>query len=557
MKAAAPLRRRDDEGAASSRVRALLVQPRSPTTYWSFEQTLPFVGKAATYPPLGIATLAALLPDRWELRLRDLHVAPLADADLAWADVVLVSGMLIQLQSARGVLRRARAMGRRTVVGGPAASTAPELFADADHVFRGEAEGRLDGLVRAVEAPTAEAPRVLSPEGDDRPHLHLARVPRFDLVDLTQYASHALQYSRGCPFQCEFCDIIEIFGRVPRVKAPEQVLAELDALHALGARGTLFFVDDNFVANRRAVSQLLPALRAWQERHGFPFVFCTEASVDLAGHPALVAAMVEAGFGQVFLGIETPSTEALAAARKTQNLRMPQDRAVRALTEAGLEVYAGFIVGFDSDGPDIFDRQLAFISSLPIARAMVGLLTALPGTQLWRRLEGEGRLRGTPSGDQFERPNFETALDERTLLAGYRRLLAALYSPDAYYARCALHLDAVPLRRGAVAHSVGNGSLAALRRAVWRLGVLGPRRRLFWKLAARGLRRGKENLPRAVMFAIVGESLIRYTHDVVLPRVDAALAAAADGDRGHDRHVTAAVMRSDAGIRCEESGAGA
>jgi radical SAM superfamily enzyme YgiQ (UPF0313 family) len=525
-------------------MRALLVQSRSPTTYWSFEHSLPFLGKAATYPPLGIATLAALLPSHWDLRLRDLHVAPLDDADLAWADVVLVSGMLIQLESMRGVLRRARAMGRRTVVGGPAPSTAPELFDGADHVFRGEAEGRLDLLVRVLEAPMPGSPRLLSPVGDERPDLRLARVPRFDLLDLSSYASHALQYSRGCPFQCEFCDIIEIFGRVPRVKSPEQVVAELDALRAMGARGTLFFVDDNFVANRRAVAQLLPVLRAWQERNGHPFVFCTEASIDLATHPQLVAAMVEAGFGQVFVGIETPSIESLTLTKKTQNLRMPQELAVEELTRAGLEVYAGFIVGFDTDGPDIFERQLAFISGLPIARAMLNLLTALPGTQLWRRLEREGRLRGAPSGDSFERPNFVPTMDERTLLAGYRRLLATLYSPDGFYRRCALHLDTVRLRRGAVAHSVGNGSLKALWRAVWRLGIRGRRRQLFWRLVARGLRRGTDLLPRAVTFAIVGESLIRYTEEVVLPRIDASLAeleatvgvaADPDGDRDGDR----------------------
>jgi radical SAM superfamily enzyme YgiQ (UPF0313 family) len=505
-------------------MRALLVQSRSPATYWSFEHTLPFVGKAATYPPLGIATLAALLPSAWELRLRDLHVDPLDDADLAWADVVLVSGMLVQLESMRAVVRRARAMGRRTVVGGPAPTTAPELFEGADHVFRGEAEGRLDLLVRVLEAPTAESPRLLSPEGDDRPDLRLARPPRFDLLALSRYASHALQVSRGCPFHCEFCDIIEIFGRVPRVKSPAQVVAELDALRRAGARGTLFFVDDNFVGNRRAAAELVAVLREWQERNGFPFVFCTEASLDLASHPELVAAMVRAGFGQVFVGIETPSTEALAEAGKTQNLRMDQERAVKELTRAGLEVYAGFIVGFDSDRPDIFDRQLAFISKLPVARAMVGLLMALPGTQLWRRLEQEGRLRGPPSGDQFSRPNFVPAMDERTLVAGYRRLLAAVYAPEAYYERCALHLDAVPIRRGSVGHSVGNGSLGALWRAVWRLGIVGSRRRLFWRLVARGLRRGADLLPRAVTFAIVGESLIRYTEEVVLPRLDASLA---------------------------------
>jgi radical SAM superfamily enzyme YgiQ (UPF0313 family) len=504
-------------------VRALLVQAKSPATYWSFEHTLPFVGKASTYPPLGLATLAALLPASWQFRLRDLNVAPIDDYELAWADAVLVSGMLAQAPSIREVLRRARALGVRTVVGGPAATSAPELFGEADHVFRGEAEGRLDLLVRVLEAPSGDSPRLLSPQGDDRPDLRLSRVPRFDLLDVSRYASHTLQFSRGCPFDCEFCDIIAMFGRVPRVKSPQQVLAELDALHGFGARGTLFFVDDNFVGNRRAVRQLLPALRAWQERHAFPFVFCTEASVDLATHPDLVGGMVDAGFGQVFVGIETPSSAALAAAGKAQNLRMPQERAVEELTRAGLEVYAGFIVGFDSDDAGIFERQLAFISGLPIARAMVGLLSALPGTRLWHRLEREGRLRGAPSGDHFERPNFEPALDERTLLAGYRRLLAALYAPDAYFRRCALQLEQAPLRRSAVGHSVANGSLSALARAVWRLGVLGPRRALFWKLLARAIRRGTPAIPRAVMFAIVGESLIRYTNEVVLPRIDAAL----------------------------------
>src|SRR5574340_495683 len=231
-------------------MKALLVQAASPSAYWGYRHALPFVAKDAALPPLGLATLAALLPDHWELRLRDLHLDPLADDDLRWADAVLVSGMLVQAGSMREVLVRARALGRRTVVGGAGPTSAPELFP----------EGR--------ERP---APRLLSAEGDPRPDLSLARVPRFDLVDLSRYANHSLQYSRGCPFRCEFCDIVELFGRVPRVKSPEQVVAELDALHAHGARGALFFVDDNFVGNRREVARLLPVLRSWQERHGFPF----------------------------------------------------------------------------------------------------------------------------------------------------------------------------------------------------------------------------------------------------------------------------------------------
>ncbi len=501
-------------------MRALLVQAESPPTYWGYRFSLPFLGKAATLPPLGLATLAALLPPTWELRIRDLHLGPLSDDDLRWADAVLVSGMLVQAASMREALARARALGTRTVVGGPGPTTSPESFPEADHVFQGEAEGRLGQLVEALERPDRPWPRVLSPDGAELPDVTASPVPRFDLLDLRRYATLALQVSRGCPFSCEFCDIIVMFGRKPRVKAPEQVLAELDALRRLGARGSLFFVDDNFIGNRRAIARMLPRIAEWQREHGRPFDLYTEASLDLAGEPALVSAMVEAGFTAVFLGIESPSPEALAEAHKSQNLRMPPDRAVATLTEAGFEVFAGFIVGFDSDGPEIFDLQADFISRSPIPRAMLGLLSALPGTALWKRLEREGRLREAPSGDQFERPNFATAMDDRTLLRGYRRLLASVYTADAYYARCERFLTGARMLSGAAPP----GALAALARAVWSIGVRGARRGHFWRLLAVAARRGPTALAKAVALAIVGEHLVRYTDEVVLPRLDRALA---------------------------------
>ncbi|HEY7726211.1 MAG TPA: DUF4070 domain-containing protein [Anaeromyxobacteraceae bacterium] len=501
-------------------MRALIVQGKSPTTYWSYEHSLPFVRREAALPPLGAATLAALLPREWEPQIVDLNVEPLRDEALGRADAVLVSGMLAQAPSMRQVLARARRLGRRTVVGGPGPTTSPELFAEADHLFFGEAEGRTDLLVRALEGREADAPRILSPPGGERPDMRSAVVPRFDLLDLRRYASLSLQYSRGCPFQCEFCDIIEIYGRVPRMKSPEQVLAELDELLRLGGHGPLFFVDDNFIGNRRAVAKLLPHLSRWQREHGRPFDLYTEASVNLAAEPALVSAMVEAGFSAVFLGIETPSETSLTGAGKTQNLVLDQGEAVRRLTQAGLEVFAGFIVGFDGDGPDIFDRQIDFISSLPIPRAMVGLLTALPGTALWRRLEREDRLRGETSGDQFERPNFRTTLDDETLLRGYRRVLQELYSADNYYRRCQLHVDQVATPRG----PQREGSLAALARAVVGIGLRGRRRRHFWSLVAHSLARGPAAAARAVSLAVMGEHLIRYTEEVVLPRLDRALA---------------------------------
>jgi radical SAM superfamily enzyme YgiQ (UPF0313 family) len=499
------------------------VQAKSPPTYWSFEYSLRFTDYSAALPPLGLATLAASLPRSWDIRIRDLHLGPLQEADLAWAEAVLVSGMLAQSESIRDVLRQARGKGKRTVLGGPAATTSPDAFPEADHVFLGEAEGRLERLVSALESPGAAAPRVISPKEERRPDLRSSPVPRFDLLDLRSYASLSVQASRGCPFQCEFCDIIEVFGRVPRLKTPDQILAELDTLFRLGARGSLFFVDDNFIGNRREVAKLLPRIAAWQAAHGRPFDLFTEASLDLAKEPALVEAMVAAGFSAVFVGIETPSTAALESAGKRQNLRVDPAEAVRSLTASGLEVYAGFILGFDTDGADIFDRHIELVSRLPLPRAMVGLLLAVPGTALWRRLEREGRLGAGSSGDQFGRSNFATVLPERTLLAGYRRVLATLYSAEGYYARCRRFLDEFRFPEAGLRHRW----LKPLARAVWRIGVLGPRRGHFWSLCARGLRRGAPGLAQAVNLAILGEHLVRYTDEVVLPRLDRALSTLA------------------------------
>jgi len=499
-------------------MRALLVYPQFPVTYWGFQHGLEVIGKRASLPPLGLVTVAASLPRDWELRLVDLNVRELLDAELAWAEVVLTGGMLVQADSIRELVRRAHVAGRRIVVGGPAPTTTPELFDEADIVFRGELEGRTADLVSAIKE--GQTVRLDAPPG--YPDISETPVPRFDLLDLASYASMSIQYSRGCPFRCEFCDIVAIFGRRPRVKSSAQILAELDALDRLGYRGTLFFVDDNFIGNRPAVRTLLPELLQWQETHGRPFELYTEASLDLAGDPALTQEMVAAGFTAVFVGIETPSREALSAVHKTQNLRVDVPDAVERLTRAGLEVMGGFIVGFDSDGPAIFEAQRQLIQALPIPLAMVGLLIALPGTALQRRLEAEGRLRERTDGDHFGRPNFAPVMDEEALLSGYRGLLADLYSPEAYYRRCEAYVDRVgptPSGGGVSARDVQH-----LLRSLIGIGVRSPRRLLYWRLLLRTLLRAPRQLKWAVTHAVMGEHVVRYTEEHVLPRLERALA---------------------------------
>lgn len=511
-------------------MKVLLVYAEFPITYWGFQYATEMVGQKATLPPLGMLTLAAMLPDDWSLRLVDRNAHTLQDADIRWADVVMVGGMLIQSESMVDTLRRARKFGKRTVVGGPAPTTAPELFEEADVVFRGEAEGRIASLAEAIAA----SGRVILDAPEERPDITTSPIPRYNLLTLSDYSSVSLQYSRGCPYLCEFCDIIEIFGRRPRVKTAEQVLSEIEALHAAGYRGRIFFVDDNFIGNRRAVRKMLPSITAYQQKNDYPFSFYTEATVDLASDTKLTAEMVLAGFGSVFLGIETPSAASLKESGKTQNLRIDLRTAIDTLTAAGLEVMGGFIVGFDNDDQEIFRIQREFISGAPIPLAMVGLLAALPGTALWRRLEKEGRLRTASTGDQFGRPNFEPTMDEKALLAGYAKLMAEVYSAEGYYSRCRAHIDLA----GPTPSPQALPSRARLKdfgRSMVKIGVLSPRRRQFWSLLAHTARRAPSKMEWMIIHAFQGEHLIRYTDEHVIPRLHEAIREAGretEADRG-------------------------
>ena len=491
-------------------MKTLLVYPEFPDTYWSFRHALSFEGKRSAFPPLGLLTISAMLPDAWERRLVDMNVQPLKAADIEWADVVFCSAMLVQKDSLRRVVGLCKAEGKRVVIGGPYVTTSAEHLPEADHIFLGEAETTLPEFVRDLER--GEPKRIY--QAAERPALSATPIPHFQLADLKQYSAMSVQYSRGCPFQCEFCDIIEIYGRVPRTKSNEQMLAELDALFRLGWRGMVFIVDDNFIGNKRNVKKLLPVLADWSERHGRPFSFITEASVNLAEDEELLDGMRRAHFRRVFLGIETPVEASLKEAQKGQNMRGNLLDSVRRIQNYGMEVMAGFIVGFDNDPDDIFERQIEFIRESAIPLAMVGLLTALPDTQLWRRLDREGRLLLESTGNNTDGSlNFVPKMDATRLIEGYKSIMRTIYSPGEYYQRALNCLervvaDAPVARRNRVASDV-----MALFRIVLALGVRDRARGEFWRYLRHALTRHREKFAEAVRLAAVGYHFRKLTED--------------------------------------------
>jgi len=419
-----------------------MVYPKTPTTYWSFDHALPFIGKRAAIPPLGLMTVAAMLPADYDVRLIDLNVAPLRRRDVEEADIVFVSAMIVQKRSFEEVVRLCNACAKPVVAGGPYPTSCHDKIKGVDIFVLGEAELTLHRLIADLEAGR---PRRVYRESR-RIDITCTPPPRFDVVDLAAYDCMPLQYSRGCPYSCEFCDIIELFGRVQRTKTPEQFGREMEAVYQAGFRGHLFVVDDNFVGNRRRTRDLLRAVVEWQRTHGFPFTLSTEASIDLAQDEELLVLMREAAFTMVFVGIETPDAETLAFTSKKQNLKAPVLDSVRKIQSHGLEVTGGFILGFDTDPPDIFDRQIRFIHEAAIPTAMVGLLTALPGTRLCRRLAAEGRLLEDSTGNNTHdlNINFVTRMPRETLVAGYKRVLAEVYRPGPYFERCAELLRRLP-----------------------------------------------------------------------------------------------------------------
>lgn len=455
----------------------LLVYPHSPDAFWSFRHVLKLVSKKAAFPPLGLLTVAAMLPRSWHLRLADLNVAPLNDAALGWADYVFVSGMIVHKDSAHEIAARCAALGKPVLAGGPLFTTGHLDFPDIPHFVLGEAEDLIDEVVRDMERGSLRS--VYRSTG--WPDVRRTPVPRWDLIDLRDYVTMPVQFSRGCPFSCEFCDIVVMNGRVPRTKEPAQVVRELDALRLAGWKDMVFIVDDNFIGNRRRTRELLRALIAWRERIRPKMGFLTEASVNLADETELCELMVKAGFKKVFLGIETPSAESLEECGKQQNRKRDLGDSVRLLQRAGLQVMGGFIVGFDSDPQDIFKRQFEFIQQSGVVTAMVGLLTALPQTELYRRLSSEGRILAETCGNNTDAAiNFVTRLDRDFLIAGYGELMRKLYEPKHYYRRIRVFLRTYQPRGPSI--GISGSEVRAFLKSLWVLGVWHKGRFGYWRL---------------------------------------------------------------------------
>ncbi|GMU20791.1 MAG: hypothetical protein AMXMBFR13_08870 [Phycisphaerae bacterium] len=477
----------------------LLVSPATPETFWSFKHAVRFVSKKAAFPPLGLLTVGAMLPREWNLQLVDLNVSRLNDAQLDWADYVLVSAMLVHADSVRQVVSRCRARGRTVVGGGPLFTTSAQRFPEVEHVVAGEAEPVMAELVADLAAGT------LKPhyQAAQRPDVRLTPIPRWDLIDLHKYVTMPLQFSRGCPFNCEFCDIVVMNGRVPRVKEPAQMIGEIASLLAAGWRSSIFIVDDNFIGNKVKVKAFLRELIAWSRQNHLRLDFTTEASLNLVDDPELLDLLAQAGFRKIFIGIETPEESSLLECAKIQNTQRDLVAAVKRIQNAGIEVMGGFIVGFDGDGPNIFERQFRFIQEAGIATAMVGLLTALPGTRLFSRLSSEGRILEHSTGNNLDGMlNFVPRIDRELLTTGYKRLLKHLYTPKVYYRRIFTFLKEYRPQRPRP--RLSRQELVAFARSLWVMGVWTRGRREYWKFLVKTLVVRPKAFAEAVTLAIVG-----------------------------------------------------
>jgi radical SAM superfamily enzyme YgiQ (UPF0313 family) len=506
----------------------LLVYPEFPKTYWGMQYSLTMFGKKAVMPPLGLITIAAMTPAQYEFRLVDMNCRPLTADDLAWADMVCFSAMLPQKESLFKTAARCKSTGKLVVFGGPFPTACPDEcrpYCDVQVLNEGEITWPLflKDLAQGIHKNVYTS--------ETKPDVTTTPIPRFDLLRIEDYTIIPIQFSRGCPFQCEFCDIIVMFGRRPRTKTAQQLCAELQALLDTGYRGIVFIVDDNFIGNKREVKRLLPQLKAWNDAHGRPFLYVTEATVNLADDADLIRQMVEANFQWVFVGIETPSAESLKETMKYQNTKRALVDSVKAIQSAGLVVYGGFILGFDNDTQDIFERQIEFINETAIAIAMVGLLVAIPGTPLYKRMHKTGRLKSERfegNHDQCGYTNIVTTMSEQDLLAGYKKIIATIYTPEAFFKRTLETLRRLP-RPGSLRARLTHFNYL---RKLWQMtsmfrflrSVSAEYRNESLKFTWSVLRKAPDHLPSVMLFVVMGLHLYRFTFEDVIPELDRTMA---------------------------------
>jgi radical SAM superfamily enzyme YgiQ (UPF0313 family) len=482
-------------------MKILLVSPGVPDTFWSFKHALRFVSKKAGEPPLGLLTVAAMLPAEWQKELVDLNIRTLQDSEIAQADFVFLSAMSVQEASARAVIERCNKLETKVVAGGPLFTSRHDEFEGVDHFVLNEAEITLPRFLEDLAHSRAQHLYTTSQWAD----LTTTPVPLWELIDFRHYASMNLQCSRGCPYDCEFCDITVLYGRVPRTKTIEQIIAEMDRLRLLGWSGHVFFVDDNFIGNKRTLKeQILPGIIDWMDRYDHPFSFSTEASINLSDDEELMRLMGRAGFESVFVGIESPNESSLHECRKIPNKNRDLLGSVHAIQRSGLQVFGGFILGFDNDPPSIFNTLIAFIRDSGIVNAMVGILNAPRGTRLHQRLIKEGRLLHSSTGDNTDFSlNFIPKMNAEALLDGYKRVVGTIYSPKEYYARVLQFLRTYhPIRRKRVRMRARH--LVALSKSIVFLGVVGKERIYYWKLFFWSLFRRPVLFPMAITYAIYG-----------------------------------------------------
>jgi radical SAM superfamily enzyme YgiQ (UPF0313 family) len=487
-------------------MKILLISPETPNTFWSFKSSLKFISKKSSEPPLGLLTVAALLPVLWEKKFIDMNVAYLKEKDILWADYVFIGGMDIQKESFQRVVALCNRLGVKVVAGGPMCTINHEQFTGVDHFILNEAEITLP---RFLEDLKMGFPKPLYTT-DEYPDISQTPIPLWGLLEMKKYATMDIQYSRGCPYDCEFCSITALYGRRPRTKDTDQLLREFESLRQAGWNRAVFIVDDNFIGNIKKLKRnLLPALIEWSERRNYPFTFVTEVSINLSDDDELMDLMVRAGFKMVFVGIETPDDGSLQECNKVQNRGRDLLESVKILQRRGLDVTGGFIVGFDNDRSDIFEKQIQFIQKSGIVTAMVGLLNAPPGTRLFKRLSLENRITDSFNGNNVDVSlNFIPTMKKEELIEGYKKIIRTIYSQKAYFERMITFLR--EYRLPVIYSSMLTWTdIRALLRAIWRMGIVERDKRFFWKLFFFVLYHCPRKFPQAMTMAIQGFHLRR------------------------------------------------